>query len=282
MPRKPNLQRFAVAALNEMKAAILPQQSATSALRGVEKATINPTDTPTTTTDLVATKAPPPTAFASWLRDMGDKLSSHPFSKRIRNATAPVGDIAEDLKLRWETSDSSLVHRIDDMMAETDTAKALREVRTRDPNFDMVDFLQKLKTDVPSIISSYLAGRQEEITSHCTPDFAERVTGILKTQAASGLVPDPTLLDNSDVELVDVKWADDAPIIVVQFTCQQINCTRDLHSNVVEGGPDEVQRVYYYWALAQDEAGYQGIDGNWHPPRWLIKDMMVRGMHHLL
>lgn len=53
---------------------------------------------------------------------------------------------------------------------------------------------------------------------------------------------DPTLLDTSDVELVDVKTLEEEPILVLQFTCQQINCTRDGFGNVVDGAPDEVQR----------------------------------------
>jgi hypothetical protein len=37
-----------------------------------------------------------------------------------------------------------------------------------------------------------------------------------------GLVPDPTLLDTSEVELVDIKVLEEEPIVVVQFTCQQV------------------------------------------------------------
>ena len=55
-------------------------------------------------------------------------------------------------------------------------------------------------------------------------------------------MPDPTLLDTSEVELVDLKMLEEEPIVVVQFTCQQINCTRDSFGNVVDGQPDEVQR----------------------------------------
>ena len=185
-----------------------------------------------------------------------------------------------------------------------------------------------------------------------------------------GLVPDPTLLDTSEVELVDLKFLEEEPIVVAQFTCQQINCTRDSFGNVVDGRPDEVQRwaggwagggragwvagwlagwlagwvggwlglagsgwlaglgwpagrparrvahsaallpprclswrpspldlppacvrlchstaccrVYYYWALQQERQGFVGEDGAYHPPRWQLREMLIRGMHHLL
>jgi len=42
------------------------------------------------------------------------------------------------------------------------------------------------------------------------------------------------------------------------------------------------RRVYYYWALQQEKQGYVGADGGYHPPRWQLREMLIRGMHHLL
>lgn len=115
--------------------------------------------------------------------------------------------------------------------------------------------------------------------------MVERLGGIIAAQKSAGLIPDPTLLDTSDVELVEVKMLDgEEPTIVVSFTCQQINCTRDVHGNVVEGAPDDVHRVYYYWAMCMQEGdyGYIGEDGEYVGPRWLVREMLIRGMHHLI
>ena len=62
----------------------------------------------------------------------------------------------------------------------------------------------------------------------------------------------------------------------------QINCTRDTHGNVVEGGEEDVQRIYYYWALEMEAQPYVGEDDKVHPPRWRLREMLVRGMHNLL
>eukprot|EP00889_Picochlorum_renovo_P006208 jgi/Picre1/33238/NNA_008563.t1 len=210
-------------------------------------------------------------------------IYDHPFFQRLRSKGK---DVADAMKERWEMSDSPLVHRIQDasdsFFQESEAAQALREIRSRDVGFDMVEFLQRVKSDVPVVIKAYLQGKEDVIKEYCSPEMIERLTGIIKAQKEAGLVPDPTLLDTSEVELVDLKMLDDSPIIVAQFTCQQINCTRDTHGNVVEGGPEEVHRVYYYWALQQEEAGYIGQDGKHHPPRWQLREMLIRGMHHLL
>lgn len=37
-----------------------------------------------------------------------------------------------------------------------------------------------------------------------------------------GMFSDPTLLDISDVELADIKFLEEDPVVVVQFNCQQV------------------------------------------------------------
>jgi import inner membrane translocase subunit TIM44 len=63
---------------------------------------------------------------------------------------------------------------------------------------------------------------------------------------------------------------------VLQFTVQQINCVRDQLGVVVEGAADDVQSVYYAWAMEQVPPV-----ANDHEARatWRLRDLMVRGMH---
>lgn len=280
------LRGFAAEAIKEMKLAVLPEAPRSSALKGAsaKAAAIQ-------TSDVTAVTLTAPQEESGWQkqwRTMRETLGGHPFFRKLSdNKILNAGrDVADSIREKWETSDSPLVHRLQDatdsLFAEGEAAGALREIRSRDPSFDMVEFLGHLRNDVPVLLRAYLTGDEEVIKEHCSPEMIERLIGIMKAQTAAGLIPDPTLLDVSEVELVDVKVVDDDPIIVTQFTCQQINCTRDLHGNVVEGAPDEVHRVYYYWALQQEAQGYVGNDGNHHPPRWQLREMMIRGMHHLL
>ena len=97
-----------------------------------------------------------------------------------------------------------------------------------------------------------------------------------------GLFEDTTILDWSDVELVDVKLHETNPMILVQFTCQHINCTRDKQGNVVEGSPSNVERKFYFWAVQQDARGFVGVDGNAYPPRWQLREQAVSAAQNLL
>ncbi len=71
-----------------------------------------------------------------------------------------------------------------------------------------------------------------------------------------------------------MKMEGEDPLLIVQFHCQQIKCTRDKFGNVVEGSPDSIQRVFYFWGLTQEKEGYVRADGKYMPPRWVIRDML--------
>ena len=49
-------------------------------------------------------------------------------------------------------------------------------------------------------------------------------------------------------------------------------CTNALHTH-----PHHTRTL-----CAQADAGFVGTDGKHYPPRWVLNEMMVRGMHHLL
>jgi predicted lipid-binding transport protein (Tim44 family) len=72
----------------------------------------------------------------------------------------------------------------ENMFAETEMAQALREIRARDPSFDMPKFLTLLKNDVPIVIRAYLENDAAVLKEHCSPEMVERLTGIMTAQHA--------------------------------------------------------------------------------------------------
>ena len=57
-------------------------------------------------------------------------------------------------------------------------AQALKEIRARQPGFDMVLFLRALKADVPTIIRAYALGDLPVLREHCSKQLLERFSGI--------------------------------------------------------------------------------------------------------
>lgn len=70
----------------------------------------------------------------------------------------------------------------DSVFTETEMAQALKEIRMREPGFDMVLFLRSLKTDVPTIIKAYLLADLPALKEHCSKQLMERFSGIIAAQ----------------------------------------------------------------------------------------------------
>jgi len=218
------------------------------------------------------------------------KVKASPVAKTVGERAGKVRErvshMKEDLTERWETSDSAMVHGIqnlqDSMFAESERAMAMRLVRQRDANFDMVRFLLGVRSDIPVVLKAYLTGNTAVLEKHCTKEMVERLTGQYKFMTQEGQVVDSTILDTGEIELVDVKVLEGQPLVIVRFSVQQINCSYDKFGNVVEGATDDVQRVYYLWALQQDDQGIVDETGKYWPPRWQLRELLVQGMHNLL
>lgn len=46
----------------------------------------------------------------------------------------------------------------------------------------------------------------------------------------------------------------------------------------MDGSPDSIQKVFYFWGLQQERQGTVLPDGRVLPPRWVLKDMMWQSM----
>mmetsp|Transcript_29005 Transcript_29005/g.55626 ORF Transcript_29005/g.55626 Transcript_29005/m.55626 type:complete len:475 (-) Transcript_29005:173-1597(-) len=206
------------------------------------------------------------------------QMKSSPFVAKTREAM-------EDMRERWETSDNRVVQKLQDMhesmTRESESAVAIKEIRARDPGFDMVRFMARMKEDVPLILTSYLKGDMEKLheMGNIGDEMLERMGGQFNAWKAEGAIVDHQILDTSDMEMVELKMFGENPIIILRCVCQQINCVRDKFDNVIEGAPDDIQSVHYGWAMEQSPMG-SGKDGG--PPQWIVREMMVQGMQSIV
>ena len=56
--------------------------------------------------------------------------------------------------------------------------------QVRDPTFDMVTFLRRLRADVPVIVRAYLLGQTDVLAEHCAPQMVEQLSAIIRAQHA--------------------------------------------------------------------------------------------------
>lgn len=119
---------------------------------------------------------------------------------------------------------------------------------------------------------------------------------ILERETAN-VTEDPNNLVVNDVELFSAKFLEDAPVLIVSFSLQQINCIRNRGGDVVEGAEDDIRAYYYLMAFVREfqleeekpTGGAIGED-NEHDekgdaeqsqglPPWKLMEMVIRGAH---
>ncbi|KAL6759495.1 hypothetical protein V8C86DRAFT_2573456 [Haematococcus lacustris] len=224
----------------------------------------------------------------AWQR-LQDQILSFPlFSKmqglRVEDTAAYKRgqELVADLKEKYENSDHPIVHKVEEvkerLMSGSESSRAMKEIRARDPTFDMNSFVRAIKLDAPIVTQAFLKHDLGVLDLHCGPELLERFRGIFTHFTSQGQFDDPTILFVGDVEVVEVRQMDDDPFIITQFHCQQLKCTRDKFGNVTDGSTNSIQRVYYFWGLQQEKVGVVTADGQLLPPRWVIRDMMWQSM----
>lgn len=171
----------------------------------------------------------------------------------MRGALDAKNRIAE----RIDESDNPVINLFrniyDRLFAENEMAMVVREIREDDPSFTVSEFLRQAeKRTIPDILSAYLAGDREKLADICTEDACRMLNASIREREAEGIIMDTNILDISDVELTAGRLLEDAPVLIVTFSAQQINCLRDRSGAIIEGAIDDIRSVYYVWAFVRE------------------------------
>ena len=238
-----------------------------------------------TGTTAVATARRKKSAFETFAEKTGATSVFAKLSALRRSGAFKKGsDVLEDIRERWETSDSPIVHRIQDMQeglfTETEQAEAYRAIRQRQPEFNINGFLAEVRRDVPKVLGAYLKGDMEALQrTNTSKEMLERMGGQMRVWQSEQQFVDPRILHLSELELVEVRLMEGEPLVVLQFSCQQINCVRNKRGEIVDGAEDDIQAVHYLWAMQLSPKDFVADDGREYSAQtWQLREMVLRGM----
>ncbi|XP_011025982.1 PREDICTED: mitochondrial import inner membrane translocase subunit TIM44-2-like [Populus euphratica] len=217
-----------------------------------------------------------------------EKMQGHPLFKHFAGLSEPVvtkgHEIAEDMRDRWETSDSPIVHKIQDVsdsiFQESDAAASIKEIRRRDPSFSLMDFVAEVQEAIRPVLNAYMKGDIETLKKYCTSEVINRCEAEHKAFEAHGIFFDNKILHISDVEVREIKMMGTSPLIIVAFQTQQVHCIRDQNGAITEGGQDTIHTVYYAWAMRQVDP--EELGGGAIYPIWKLMEMQQLGVQSLI
>jgi len=198
--------------------------------------------------------------------------------KKIRDRAS---DIGEDAREAWETSQNPWVYRLssvyDTLTAPDEFAIGVQELRRLDSSFDLEEFRLGVETQVgPELVRDYMRGDVKKLKGVCGEVAYRKISEEVRNRKKDGLAFDTNVLgvDNCEVQACQLDPNNKgAPIIVLSFMCQQINCVTKTSSSdsgkpeIVEGAPDDIRANFYMVAMQRE---FDEEDGNL---KWKVVDM---------
>jgi hypothetical protein len=125
------------------------------------------------------------------------------------------------------------------LFAETDTARAIRELKQRDPKFSIESFNKTAREYIiPEILDAFLTADLTALRIWCSEATFNVLKANFESQLRPGVVFSGKVLDLRNLELVTAKVLDDRPVLVFSFNTQQISVVKDARGVIIDG--DEV------------------------------------------
>ena len=139
------------------------------------------------------------------LLDLSNKVKESKVGETLSYAS-------EDLREKWNTSQHPLIYKIsavyDELFAETDLAKTVREVQRTDPTFYEEALRDEMKRSiVPSMMKAWVNQDMGTLRLVMNDHAYAQVQSVIQMQQQEGLTMDKTIMDIKNVELtVSERW----------------------------------------------------------------------------
>jgi len=193
-----------------------------------------------------------------------------------------------DLKSKYDESDNLVVRvartftdkisgALSSVFSPSETSEALTEICRVDPTFDVAQFIRIVQYDViPNIFESLARGELEILRDWCTEAVYSVLIHPINTSKALNYKYHLKIIDLTDVELIAAKIMEMGPVLVVNFQAQQIAFITDANGKVVEGDPEQINRINYVFALGRDPTVLDPLAA------WRLVDLSASKISHFV
>ena len=150
----------------------------------------------------------------------------------------------------------------DHVLAGSDLADRLVEIKNVDPDFSVTEFLTGARSAYEMILMAFERGEMEEIRSLLSPEVAETFDEVINNRNAQGLTIEAEFVGIRELKLSNVYFdkATDIAYISVSLTAELISVVKNADGDVVEGDAKQIKRQKDTWTFSKD-MGLQ--DPNW-------------------
>ena len=145
--------------------------------------------------------------------------------------------------------------------APPDPARSgVADIRRADPRFDPDHFLQGARAAFAMIVEAYAKGDKAALRPLLANEVFAQFAGAIDARETAGHSLTTELVATRSAELAAAAMVGSRARLTVRFTSEQINVTRDMSGDVVEGDPRHIETVIDFWTFERDT---RSRDPNW-------------------
>lgn len=152
----------------------------------------------------------------------------------------------------------------DHVPENSDSAKALAEMKRIEPSFGVSDFLQGARGAYEMIVMGYERGDLAEIQPFLSEDIYESFVDGVAAREDQGLTIEANFIGVRELDLIEAKFDPETreAEMKIRFVAELTSAVRDREGTIIEGSITEVKRQKDTWVFART----MGSDD----PNWLL------------
>jgi Tim44-like domain len=175
----------------------------------------------------------------SSILEVGKVIAESPVGQAAGNLNRKVKEKVEDAREVWETSQHPLIvnagYVVDNVVAETEQGKAIKEILQIDSGFDQYAFVEEMRESLlPMLAKAFFKLEMVTLTRLCHDSALAQVRAVAAARAIEGLSHDGVILNVSKVEIASARSVErtgdqggSVPVVVVTSLVQHIHAVRN-------------------------------------------------------
>lgn len=133
-------------------------------------------------------------------------------------------------------------------------------IRAADPSFEPGSFAAGARTAFTTIVESFAKGDLGELRSLLDPTTYASFEAAIRGRVERKEKAETTLIGFEASDISNAELRDSDALVTVRFVSEQINVLRNVESQIIDGNPNEVQKVVDLWTFRRDT---KSSDPNW-------------------
>lgn len=138
----------------------------------------------------------------------------------------------------------------------------LEDISAADPRFRDREFVKGARGAFEMIVEAFAGGNGKMLKSLLDGPVYENFASAIREREKAGHELETTLVGIEEAEIISAEMQGSDASVTVKFVTGQINVTRDVNGEVVDGDPDNAVQVTDIWTFGRDTRSSN--------PNWLL------------